>query len=109
MSKRDEQKQALDHLIKERVKTFSTIEKAFYGSIVFTAVILAVSIVFMQTQLLQIQSEMTALQTEINGKQLEFDDAKQALTELSRTNRMMEIAAEAGLTLNKENTGTPGE
>ncbi|MGT2756247.1 cell division protein FtsL [Streptococcus ovuberis] len=109
MAREDEQKQALDHLIRERVKTFSGVEKAFYGSIVLTAVILAVSIIYMQTQLLQLQSAMTTVQTEIDRKQLEYDEAKQAVNELTRYNRLMEIANEAGLSLKKENTGIPGE
>ncbi|MBM9832759.1 cell division protein FtsL [Enterococcus faecalis] len=96
-------------MIRERVKTFTRVEKAFYGSIVFTAIVIAVSIIYMQTNLLQIQSEMTTLKTQMDAKQLEYDEAKQAINELTRYNRLMEIAEEAGLTLKKENTGTPSE
>lgn len=106
---REEDKRAFDQLIKERVRTFSRIEKVFYGSIVFTAIVIAVSIIYIQTQLLQIQTEMNLIQAEINTKQLEYDDAKQAVNELSRYNRLMEIAQEAGLVFDKENTGVPGE
>ncbi|WP_303972201.1 cell division protein FtsL [Streptococcus merionis] len=103
----EENRQAFDRLIRERMKTFTRVEKAFYGSIVLTAIIIAVSIIFMQTHLLQIQSEMTDLKTQMDSKQLEYDEAKQAVNELTRYNRLMEIAEEAGLTFNKDNTGTP--
>ncbi len=109
MPKEDQNRQAFDRLIRERVKTFTRVEKAFYGSIVFTAIVIAVSIIYMQTNLLQIQSEMTTLKTQMDAKQLEYDEAKQAINELTRYNRLMEIAEEAGLTLKKENTGTPSE
>ncbi len=42
-------------------------EKALW-SIVLTAVILAISIVFMQTRILQVQSELTDLNTELEAK-----------------------------------------
>ncbi|MGT2666634.1 cell division protein FtsL [Streptococcus rifensis] len=107
MPKEDQNRQAFDQLIRERVKTFTRVEKAFYGSIVLTGIIVAVSIIYMQTNLLQVQSEMTALKTQLDAKQLEYDEAKQANNELMRYKRLMEIAEEAELTLNKESTGTP--
>ncbi|MDQ0223398.1 cell division protein FtsL [Streptococcus moroccensis] len=109
MPKEDQNRQAFDQLIRERVKTFTRVEKAFYGSIVLTGIIVAVSIIYMQTNLLQVQSEMTTLKTQLDAKQLEYDEAKQANNELMRYNRLMEIAEEAGLTLNKESTGTPSD
>ena len=51
-------------ILQDRFRRFSRVEKAFYGSIVLTAVILAISIVFMQTRILQVQSELTDLNTE---------------------------------------------
>lgn len=107
--KEDHNLRHFEHLIKERVKTFSPVEKTFYGSIILTAVVVAVSIIYMQTQLLQIQSQMTELKTKMDVKQLEYDEAKQAFTELTRSNRLMEIAEEADLKLDKDNTGSPGE
>ena len=42
-------------ILQARIQKFSRVEKAFYGAIVLTAVILATSVVFMQTKLLQVQ------------------------------------------------------
>ena len=45
--------------LQDQMRKFSRVEKAFYGSIVLTAIILAVSIVFMQTKLLQVDRDLT--------------------------------------------------
>ena len=41
--------------LQDRIRRFTRVEKAFYGSIVLTGIILAVSIIFMQTRILQVQ------------------------------------------------------
>ena len=38
--------------LQDRIRRFTRVEKAFYGSIVLTGIILAVSIIFMQTRIL---------------------------------------------------------
>lgn len=45
--------------LQSRIKKFTRIEKAFYASIILTAIIIAVSVVFMQTKLLQVQHDLT--------------------------------------------------
>ena len=39
--------------LQDRIRRFTRVEKAFYGSIVLTGIILAVSIIFIQTRILQ--------------------------------------------------------
>lgn len=92
-------------VIEEKIKTFSRVEKAFYGSVVCSALLLAIGIIFMQTRLLQIQSDMANIHQKINEKQVEIDDAKQAANELVRHARLMELAEKAGLTFNNDNIG----
>ena len=43
-------------LLQTKFKVFSRVEKAFYVSIAATMIILAISVVFMQTKLLQVQN-----------------------------------------------------
>lgn len=108
MPKKDEEfTQAIERVIKQRVKKFSRVEKTFYGSIVVTALVMAVGIIYLQSNLLQVQSEMTDVQSEIDAKQLKLDDAKQAVNELTRYSRLMDIAKEAGLSFQKDNKGLP--
>lgn len=91
--------------IEDKIRTFSRVEKAFYGSIVISGLILAIGIVFMQTKLLQVQSEMAGVNQEINTKLVEIDDAKQAVNDLSRKARLLEIAEKEGLSFNNDNIG----
>ncbi|MER0122779.1 cell division protein FtsL [Streptococcus sp. ZJ93] len=102
---KEQRKDATMRIISEKIKTFSRVEKAFYGSIVLSGLTLAIGIVFMQTKLLQIQATMARVNQEINSKQVEIDDAKQAVNELIRDARMMEIAEKEGLTYNNNNVG----
>ena len=81
-------------------------EKAFYSSIAFTALVLAVSIIFMQTRLLQVQNDLTKINAQIEEKKTELDDAKQEVNELIRSERLKEIADKKDLKLNNENIRT---
>lgn len=92
-------------VIEAKIKTFTRVEKAFYGSIILSGIILATGIVFMQTRLLQVQSDMAQVNQDISSKQLEIDNAKQAVNEMVRKSRLLEIAEEAGLTFNNDNIG----
>ena len=81
-------------------------EKAFYLSIAFTALVLALSIIFMQTRLLQVQNDLTKINAQIEEKKTELDDAKQEVNELIRSERLKEIADKKDLKLNNENIRT---
>ncbi|HEL1585922.1 TPA: cell division protein FtsL [Streptococcus suis] len=101
----DNRREATMKVIGNKIKTFSRVEKAFYGSIVVTGLVLAIGIVFMQTRLLQVQSDMARINQEISAKQVEIDDAKQAVNELTRSARLLEIAEKEGLSYNNDNIG----
>ncbi|NQG96859.1 cell division protein FtsL [Streptococcus suis] len=101
----DRRSDAAMRVISDKIKTFSRVEKAFYGSIVVTGLVLAIGIVFMQTRLLQVQSDMARINQEISAKQVEIDDAKQAVNELTRSERLLEIAEKEGLSYNNDNIG----
>lgn len=90
-------------ILQMQLKRFSRVEKAFYLSIAFTALVLAVSIIFMQTRLLQVQSDLTKINAQIEEKKTELDDAKQEVNELIRSERLKEIANSKDLKLNNEN------
>ena len=92
-------------VIEDKIKTFTRVEKAFYGSIVLSGLVLAIGIIFMQTKLLQVQSDMASVNQDISVKKLEIEDARQAVNDLVRNARLLEIAEKAGLTLNNDNIG----
>lgn len=101
----DRRRDVTMRVIEEKIKTFTRIEKAFYGSVVISGLILAVGIVFMQTRLLQVQSDMASVNQEISAKQIEIEDAKQAVNDLARNARLLEIAEKEGLSFNNDNIG----
>ena len=71
-----------------------------------TTIVLAISVVFMQTKLLQVQNELTKVNAQIEEKKTELDDAKQEVNELIRSERLKEIANSKDLQLNNENIRT---
>ena len=101
----DKRRDMTMRIIEEKIRTFTRVEKAFYGSIVLSGQILAIGIIFMQTKLLQIQSDMASINQDISAKKLEIEDAKQAVNDLVRNARLLEIAEKEGLTLNNDNIG----
>lgn len=101
----EKRREATMRVIGDKIRTFTRVEKAFYSSIVLFALALAIGIIFMQTRLLQLQSSMAKVNQDISQKQIEINDAKQAVNELTRSARLMEIAEKAGLTFNNDNIG----
>ena len=101
----DKRRDLTMQVIEDKIKTFTRVEKAFYGSIVLSGLVLAIGIIFMQTKLLQVQSDMASVNQDISVKKLEIEDARQAVNDLVRNARLLEIAEKAGLTLNNDNIG----
>ncbi|HEM6084871.1 TPA: cell division protein FtsL [Streptococcus suis] len=101
----EKRREATMRVIGDKIRTFTRVEKAFYSSIVLSGLALAIGIIFMQTRLLQLQSGMAKVNQDISQKQIEINDAKQAVNELTRSARLMEIAEKTGLTFNNDNIG----
>ena len=98
-----DKKETTSQFLQNRIKKSPRAEKAFYLSIAFTALVLALSIIFMQTRLLQVQNDLTKINAQIEEKKTELDDAKQEVNELLRAERLKEIANSKDLKLNNEN------
>jgi len=99
----EKRSEALSQALQKRIKTFTRLETAFYGAIIITAITLAVSIIYLQSRSLQIQQEISHLNSQINDRETEYNNAKQEVNELSRYDRIAEIAQKAGLTVQKDN------
>ena len=98
-----ERRDPTSQLLQARFQKFSRVEKAFYISIANTAIVLALSVVYMQTKLLQVQNDLTIVNTQIEEKKTELDDAKQEVNELIRSERLTGIASSQELQLNNDN------
>ena len=101
-----DKKETTSQFLQNRIKKILTCGEGFLSSIAFTALVLAVSIIFMQTRLLQVQSDLTKINAQIEEKKTELDDAKQEVNELIRSERLKEIADKKDLKLNNENIRT---
>ena len=64
----EKRSEALSQALQKRIKTFTRLEKAFYGAIIITAITLAVSIIYLQSRSLQIQQEISHLNSQINDR-----------------------------------------
>ena len=104
MAARDERTRT--QVLQDHFRRFTREEKAFSGSIVLTAVILAISIVFMQTRILQVQSELPDLNTELEAKKTELADGSQEVHDTPRSDRLSQLASSQGRKLQKENRKT---
>lgn len=95
--------QAVTNALQKRIRTFSRIEKAFYSAMIITAIIMSVSIIYMQSRRLQLQQDITTLNSQISDKKAELNNAKQEVNELSRRDRIVDIAGKAGLSNRNDN------
>ncbi|KEH52824.1 cell division protein FtsL [Streptococcus macedonicus] len=95
--------EAISNALKRRIRKFSRIEKVFYGSIILTAIIMAISIIYLQSRNLQVQQEITNLNSQISDMQTDYDNAKQEVNELTSRDRIEQIAGNAGLTSQQDN------
>lgn len=95
--------QAVTNALQKRIRTFSRIEKAFYSAMIITAIIMSVSIIYMQSRRLQLQQDITTLNSQISDKKTELNNAKQEVNELSRRDRIVDIAGNAGLSNRNDN------
>ncbi|WP_249630056.1 cell division protein FtsL [Streptococcus uberis] len=95
--------QAVTNALQKRIRTFSRIEKAFYSAMIITAIIMSVSIIYMQSRRLQLQQDITTLNSQISDKKTELNNAKQEVNELSRRDRIVDTAGKAGLSNRNDN------
>lgn len=97
------EEQLLPAKISKRIRALSRLEQVFYSVVVATAVILAVGVVYMQSRNQQVKQEITRLNSEIEEANNDLNLAKQEINELTKFERISEIAAKNGLTIKKEN------
>ncbi|CAM4056350.1 cell division protein FtsL [Streptococcus penaeicida] len=95
--------QAVTSALQKQIRTFSRIEKAFYSALIITAITMAVSIIYLQSRKLQLQQDITTLNSQISDKKTELNNAKQEVNELSRRDRIVDIAKKAGLSNRTDN------
>lgn len=87
-------------------RPLTNLEKIFYGTIVATTVIVAITTIFLQTQMLQVERDLATLNSQVKSKETEITEAKQRVNELSRYDRFQKLADEQGMTVKNDNLVT---
>lgn len=99
----EKRRQAVRTALQRQIRTFSRIEKAFYSAMIVTAITMAVSIIYLQSRRLQLQQDISSLNSQISDKRTDLNNAKQEVNELSRRDRIVDIASKAGLSNRNDN------
>ena len=88
----NQERQIVNKAIKNHIRFMTRMEKAFYSAIILTAIVLSISVVFLQGRNQAIKQQITDLNR----------NAKQAVNELTNSDRIKEIANKAGLSINND-------
>ncbi|MGX7203885.1 cell division protein FtsL [Enterococcus pingfangensis] len=87
----------------DRLKKITRVEK--FAVLAFLAMLIGLSIVMVnyRNEISKTQNEITSIQTDIDTKEKTATQLQQEKSELSRSDRLKEVAEKAGLTINDEN------
>ena len=99
----EKRSEAISQALQKRIRTFTRLEKAFYGALIITAIVIAIGIINLQSRTLQVHYYFCCLKSKINDKETAYDNAKQEVNELSRYSRITDIAKNGGLSSQSNN------
>ena len=86
----NKERQIVNRAIRNHIRFMTRMEKAFYSAIVLTAIVMSISVVYLQGRNQAIKNQITDL------------NRKQAVNELTNSDRIKEIATKAGLSINND-------
>ena len=98
----NQERQIVNKAIKNHIRFMTRMGKAFYSAIILTAIVLSISVVFLQGRNQAIKHQITDLNRKISDEKTELNNAKQAVNELTNSDRIKEIANKAGLSINND-------
>ena len=88
--------QIVNRAIRNHIRFMTRMEKAFYSAIVLTAIVMSIAVVFLQGRNQAIKQQITDLNSKISDEKTELNNAKQAVNELTNSDRIKEIANKVG-------------
>ena len=94
--------QIVNRAIRNHIRFMTRMEEAFYSAIVLTAIVMSIAVVFLQGRNQAIKQQITDLNSKISDEKTELNNAKQAVNELTNSDRIKEIANKAGLSINND-------
>lgn len=90
-------------VLASKFKRISGVEKIFYVSLVFAALVIAVGLLYIKTKTLEIEGNTVSLNTKITQQQEKITEYDQQITDLGSGNRLSDVATKAGMSQNFSN------
>lgn len=87
----------------KRLRRVSTMEKIIVALLIMAAITVSVATIQLRTTISTTEKTISSIQAETETQQEEAERLEQQKSELSRTDRIKEIAEEKGLTINDDN------
>ena len=90
-------------LLTRKFKKLSNVEKVFYLSVIVTAIVLAIGMVFVRTKIIEVEHNMLTIQAEVTTKEDQLKAYDQQINELMTDDRVAKQASDSGLKMNNDN------
>lgn len=84
-------------VLASKFRKVSPIEKIFYFVTIFSALPIAVGLLYIKTKSLEVQRNTTEIQTEMAVKQHDISEAEQKISDLTAGNKVTDAANNAGM------------
>lgn len=89
-------------LLTRKFRKLSIVEKVFYLSVIVTAIVLAIGMVFVRTKIIEVEQNIVDIQTEVSTKEDQLKTYDQQINELMSEERVLKQANESGLKRNND-------
>ena len=90
-------------LLTRKFKKLSNVEKVFYLSVIVTAIVLAIGMVFVRTKIIEVEQNTLTIQAEVTTKEDQLKAYDQQINELMTDDRVAKQASDSGLKMNNDN------
>lgn len=90
-------------VLASKFKKFSGVEKIFYLSMIFAALVIAVGLLYIKTKTFEVEGNTVQLNTKISQQQAQNAEYDQQISDLTSNSKVVDSAIKAGMTNNYSN------
>lgn len=90
-------------LLKRKFRNLVFVEKCFYLSIIFSVIVLAISMVYVRTKIIEVEQDTLDIQSQVSDKQDQMKMYDQKINELMSSDRVTKQANDNGIKSNPNN------
>ena len=87
----NKERQIVNRAIRNHIRFMTRMEKAFYSAIVLTAIVMSISVVYLQGRNQAIKNQITDLNRKISNEKTELNNAKLAVNELTNSDSIKSV------------------